>query len=47
MLPEGISLKTEIETGSAPASGAVFRALAENIECNDRFPRARENSCAK
>jgi hypothetical protein len=33
--------------GSAPASGAVFRALAENIERAKKFLNAREYSCAK
>jgi hypothetical protein len=30
--------KTEIEIGSAPAPGAVFRALAENNERNKKVP---------
>ena len=34
-----ISPKTKIETGSAPAPGAVFRALAENLERSEKFLR--------
>jgi hypothetical protein len=30
--------KTEIEMGSAPAPGAIFRALAENNERNKKVP---------
>jgi hypothetical protein len=33
--------------GSAPASGAVFRALAENMECTKMLPNVREYSSAK
>ena len=33
-----VNPNSEVETGSAPASGAVFRALAENIKRAKQFP---------
>jgi hypothetical protein len=33
-----LNLKSEIEMGSVPAPGAVFRALAENNERNKKVP---------
>ena len=41
------SPKTEIEKGSAPAPGAVFRALAENNGRAEKFRFVRLYSCPK